>query len=230
MQRLRFGAAWGAAVSPSGLKFVSLADLYGAWIRFLYALVEMQNALQNDQSIKDEQVTYDERRGRARSIAHINHSSCCRRTEPFLRESGQSDRGPALDHLWAITCGSYSRSSSTRAGCAKPVGAIESTPGARLRSRFDLAAACAHPARASTSRSWTRMTSVLARRRLALLDESSSRCGRAWRVYSTNSSSLMRSRAAKDSSTPACNAYPSSFRRLLHAPVSEQASTPGSAG
>jgi len=50
-------------VTPAGLQYVSLADLYAAWLRLLYAVVEMENALLNDYSIRAEQVTYDERPG-----------------------------------------------------------------------------------------------------------------------------------------------------------------------
>ena len=53
VRRLDFGMEWGVVVGPDGLRYMSLADFYRAWIRFLYNVVEMENALHNDYSLKE---------------------------------------------------------------------------------------------------------------------------------------------------------------------------------
>ncbi|GAB4581777.1 MAG: hypothetical protein Fur0022_45270 [Anaerolineales bacterium] len=63
VRRLDLGQVWGTAITREGLQTVSLNNLYRVWVRFLYAVVEMENALFNDYSIRTEQVTYNERRG-----------------------------------------------------------------------------------------------------------------------------------------------------------------------
>jgi sulfite reductase (NADPH) flavoprotein alpha-component len=102
VRRLNFGPAWGMAVTPKGLQYVALADLYAAWLRLLYAVVEMENALLNDYSIRAEQVTYDETRGAARPSLYRaqlllqTHARC-------RRDYVAKATGPALAQLWALT-------------------------------------------------------------------------------------------------------------------------------
>jgi cytochrome b involved in lipid metabolism len=48
VRRLALGTAWGVTLAPGGLDYVSLRDLFRAWVRFLYLTVEMQNAFRND--------------------------------------------------------------------------------------------------------------------------------------------------------------------------------------
>jgi len=104
VRRLNFGSAWGTAITPTGLRFVSLAELYQAWARFLYATVEMENALLNDYSIRTEQVTYDEQRGAPRPSLYRTQL-LLQTHERFLRDYVSKTTGPALEHLWAITSG-----------------------------------------------------------------------------------------------------------------------------
>jgi hypothetical protein len=104
VRRLNFGPAWGTAITPTGLRFVSLTDLYEAWVRFLYAVVEMENALLNDYSIRVEQVTYDEQRG-APQPSLYRTQLLLQTHERFLRDYVSKSTGPALNHLWAITSG-----------------------------------------------------------------------------------------------------------------------------
>ena len=108
-----FGPAWGLAVTPAGLQYVSLADLYAAWLRLLYAVVEMENALLNDYSIRAEQVTFDERPGathpslyRAQLLLQT-HARC-------LRDYVSKATGPALAQLWALTSGLCSQQQDYR--------------------------------------------------------------------------------------------------------------------
>ena len=57
IRRLDFGAEWGVAIGPQGLHHVPLAELYRTWARFLYAVVEMSNALALDYTIHEPPLT-----------------------------------------------------------------------------------------------------------------------------------------------------------------------------
>ncbi|HEY4383296.1 MAG TPA: cytochrome b5 domain-containing protein, partial [Ktedonobacteraceae bacterium] len=48
MRRLQFNGAWGVILSPDGLKFLLLEDMFIAWVRYIYLVVGMENALEND--------------------------------------------------------------------------------------------------------------------------------------------------------------------------------------
>ena len=49
LRRLDFGPRWGIALLPGeGVSYLPLRDLYRAWARYLYLVVEMENALRND--------------------------------------------------------------------------------------------------------------------------------------------------------------------------------------
>jgi sulfite reductase (NADPH) flavoprotein alpha-component len=48
MRRLQFKGAWGVILTPDGLKFMLLEELFTAWVRYIYLVVGMENALEND--------------------------------------------------------------------------------------------------------------------------------------------------------------------------------------
>src|SRR5262249_23214329 len=48
IRRLEFKERWGVAIGPRGLFYVSVEDVFLDWVRFLYYVVEMENALAND--------------------------------------------------------------------------------------------------------------------------------------------------------------------------------------
>lgn len=48
MHRLQFNGSWGVILSPDGLKFMLLEDMFTAWVRYIYLVVGMENALEND--------------------------------------------------------------------------------------------------------------------------------------------------------------------------------------
>lgn len=104
VRRLRFGTEGGIAITPNGLQFITLTQLYEVWVRFLYAAVEMENALLNDYSIRAEQVTYDERRGEPRSSLYRTQL-LLQAHERFLRDYLSKVSGVALEELWALTSG-----------------------------------------------------------------------------------------------------------------------------
>ncbi len=102
VQRLDFGTAWQVVVSPNGLRFVTLKDVYRAWITFLYSVVEMENALYNDYGIRYEAVTHDE------SASHLDNSPYKTRQllqthQRFVQEYVAQMTGVLLQDLWAIT-------------------------------------------------------------------------------------------------------------------------------
>jgi sulfite reductase alpha subunit-like flavoprotein len=60
LRRLRLGSKWGIAATADGFADVSVADLYRAWVRYTYLVVEMQNALRNDWMYRPLPLTRDE--------------------------------------------------------------------------------------------------------------------------------------------------------------------------
>jgi sulfite reductase alpha subunit-like flavoprotein len=48
MRRLQFNGTWGVILSPDGLKFMLLEDMFTVWVRYTYLVVGMENALEND--------------------------------------------------------------------------------------------------------------------------------------------------------------------------------------
>jgi sulfite reductase (NADPH) flavoprotein alpha-component len=104
VRRLDFGSVGGVAITPKGLRFVSLTELYELWIRALYAVVEMENALLNDYSISHEQVTYNEKRGEPQSSLYRTQM-LLQTHERFLKDYLSSITGTLLDNLWATTSG-----------------------------------------------------------------------------------------------------------------------------
>lgn len=104
VRRLSFGSGGGIAITPRGLQFVPLTELYQTWIHFLYMVVEMENALLNDYSIRTEQVTYDETRGKPRS-SRYRMQLLLQTHERFLHGYLARVSGRALEHLWALTSG-----------------------------------------------------------------------------------------------------------------------------
>ena len=104
VQRLNFGPGGGIAITARGLRFVSTSELYGVWVRFLFAVVEMENALLNDYSIRDEQLTHDEDRGHPR-LSPYRSQMLLQTHERFLRDYLSKICGEPLNQLWTLTSG-----------------------------------------------------------------------------------------------------------------------------
>jgi sulfite reductase (NADPH) flavoprotein alpha-component len=102
VRRLDFGAAWGLAVGPHGLHVVTLADLYKVWVRFLYALIEMENGLHNSFAL-EQRICSQTDSGAAHSpyllfqLVDI-HRHVMTQYLPNLM-------GQDLETLWAVTAG-----------------------------------------------------------------------------------------------------------------------------
>jgi sulfite reductase (NADPH) flavoprotein alpha-component len=102
VRRLDFGMEWGVAIGPRGLQFVPLADVYRAWARFLYTLVEMQNALDNDYTLREQALTGDEDPA---APSPLKLQFLLEVHERFLLNYVEGSLGQPLEDLWAVTSG-----------------------------------------------------------------------------------------------------------------------------
>lgn len=102
VKRLDFGMEWGVAVGPDGLRFMSLADVYRAWIRFLYNVVEMENALVNDYSLKEQAMTAGDAPD---SYPPIKLQFLLEVHDRFRQNYLAGTTGQILENLWAATSG-----------------------------------------------------------------------------------------------------------------------------
>jgi sulfite reductase (NADPH) flavoprotein alpha-component len=125
IRRLHFGSVWGVAVGARGLELVMLGDVFRAWLRYLYLVVEMENALDNDASLDGRALTSADPPGGATPYARKLARETRRRfVDVYLRALS----GAPLERLWAMTIGLV-RSSEDAHGIARAVG--ESFRGAR---------------------------------------------------------------------------------------------------
>jgi sulfite reductase alpha subunit-like flavoprotein len=102
VRRLYFGMRWGVAIGPKGLRYISLVDCYRTWIRYLYTVVEMENALYNDYSLKDQALT--------RNDVPLSHSPIKLQLlieihTRFLLNYLAGTTEEYLENLWAVTTG-----------------------------------------------------------------------------------------------------------------------------
>jgi len=129
VRRLNFGSTGGTAITPRGLQFVSQTELYETWVRSMYAVVEMENALLNDYSIREEQVTYDETRG-APHPSLYRTQLLLQTHERFLRDYLTKVSGSALEYLWSLTSGLCSNHQDYR-WMQQQIASIEASPAAQ---------------------------------------------------------------------------------------------------
>jgi sulfite reductase alpha subunit-like flavoprotein/pSer/pThr/pTyr-binding forkhead associated (FHA) protein len=102
VRRLSFGVEWGVVIGPDGLRFISLADGYRAWIRFLYNIVEMENALDNDYSLEGQPLTRDEDPD---SYSPLKLQFLLEVHDRFMVNYVEGSMGKQLENLWAVTSG-----------------------------------------------------------------------------------------------------------------------------
>ncbi len=102
VRRLDLGQAWGVALSPDGLQFVTLTDVYRSWVRLLYQVVEMENALANDFSIRQEPVTHDEA-VHGVSLSRYRLQQYLQSHARFRRDYQAKVAGEPLHQLWLLT-------------------------------------------------------------------------------------------------------------------------------
>jgi hypothetical protein len=111
VKRLDFGMEWGVVVGPDGLRFMSLADAYRAWIRFLYNVVEMENALFNDYSLKEQSMIADDD---PEAYPPIKLQFLLEVHDRFMLNYVAGTTGQILENLWAVTSGVCSRQQDVR--------------------------------------------------------------------------------------------------------------------
>jgi sulfite reductase (NADPH) flavoprotein alpha-component len=102
VRRLSFGMEWGVVIGPDGLHYISLADGYRAWIRFLYNIVEMENALDNDYSLDVLPLTRDEKPD---SYSPLKLQFLLEAHDRFMVNYVEGTMGKQLESLWAATSG-----------------------------------------------------------------------------------------------------------------------------
>lgn len=112
VRRMEFSQAWGVAVGhgsssfgkigPGGLRHVSLAAAFALWVRFLYRVVEMENASINDFSIQDGATAREEDPVQR---SPFKTQFVLEAHERFLEQYVPAMGGTALEDLWAVTSG-----------------------------------------------------------------------------------------------------------------------------
>jgi sulfite reductase (NADPH) flavoprotein alpha-component len=111
VRRLSFGMIWGVAIGPKGLQFVSLSNMFRAWVRLLYYAVEMQNALDNDYTIRSQALTrgenpMDDSPFKAQMLVEVH--------QRFMLNYLSGAMGEPLSNLWAVTSGLCDPSTDVR--------------------------------------------------------------------------------------------------------------------
>jgi sulfite reductase (NADPH) flavoprotein alpha-component len=111
VKRLDFGMEWGVVVGPDGLRFMSLADAYRVWIRFLYNVVEMENALVNDYSLKEQAMVAEDE---PEAYPPIKLQFLLEVHQRFMLNYVEGTTGQILENLWAVTSGICSQERDVR--------------------------------------------------------------------------------------------------------------------
>ena len=135
VRRLDFAQGWGVALAEQGLKFVTLQDVYRVWVRLLYQVVEMENALLNDFSVRHEPMTYDETPGViSPSLYRWQHylQSHLR----FRRDYQARITGEPLHHLWLLT-GSLCDEKAEAGWMQKQIAEIQQSVAAQQANAFE---------------------------------------------------------------------------------------------
>lgn len=104
VRRLDFGSAWGVAVAPPGLRFVTVKDAFRIWVQLLFRVVEIENAVANDYGIRHEPVTHDEHRDRV-SMSPYKARALLETHRRFIAEHLAGLTSQRFGDLWAVTSG-----------------------------------------------------------------------------------------------------------------------------
>jgi hypothetical protein len=111
VRRLDFGMEGGVVVGPDGLRFMSLADIYRAWIRSLYNVVEMENALYNDYTLKEHTLIADDPPD---TYPPVKLQYLLEVHDRFVLNYVEGTTGKMLEDLWTVTSGICSRDQDVR--------------------------------------------------------------------------------------------------------------------
>jgi sulfite reductase (NADPH) flavoprotein alpha-component len=113
IRRLDFGQAGTVVISRQGLQFVSLKDIYRAWIGGLYMIVEMENALHNDFGVRHEPVTYNESPN-ATCLSPYKIQLLLQTHQRFMHEYLAKLSSDLAEQLWTLSSGLYSEHLNVR--------------------------------------------------------------------------------------------------------------------
>lgn len=116
IRRLNFKDGWAIAIKPpdlvkqatgsksgaDALMSLSLYDFYRHWIRFTYQIVEVENSLNNNFSLRQISVT---RRDRPEMMTKLKAQLLLNSHDTFYKNSLQGILGQKLELLWNITLG-----------------------------------------------------------------------------------------------------------------------------
>ncbi|HEY7207085.1 MAG TPA: cytochrome b5 domain-containing protein [Gaiellaceae bacterium] len=97
---LRFGGAGAIAVGPEGLVHVRAADVYAAWVEFLYLVVEIEDSLFFDFRILDDVTVAGDPEGQ---LTFLKAQLLLEAQEHFPDVYIPSLLGPNVHRLWAMT-------------------------------------------------------------------------------------------------------------------------------
>ncbi len=111
VRRLDFGMEWGVVIGPAGLRFMLLADVYRAWIRYIYNAVEMENALYNDYSLKEQTIIANDS---PEAYPPIKLQYLLEVHDRFMLNFIAGTTGQILENLWAVTSGLCSQNQDVR--------------------------------------------------------------------------------------------------------------------
>ena len=132
IRRLDFRGAWGVAIGPRGLFYRSLEDLFRTWVRYLYLVVEMENALANDFSFLERATTQSEEPG---EMTPLKFQMVADVHERFVAVYLDGLTGEDLQMLWAITSGACAPDQDIRK-LSQEITTVNGSPDARIVRTF----------------------------------------------------------------------------------------------
>ena len=102
IRRLQFREAWGVAVGPHGLRYIPVEEAFRAWVRFLYLVVDMENALTNDFSTLGRPTTDGEVPG---ELTPMKFQMIADTHQRFMLNQFATVIGEGLREVWVLTVG-----------------------------------------------------------------------------------------------------------------------------
>jgi sulfite reductase (NADPH) flavoprotein alpha-component len=166
VRRLDFGMEWGVAIGPRGLQVVTLADAYRTWVRFLYTLAEMENALHNDFTLQARALTREES---PTAWSPLKLQFMLEVHDRFLLNYVEGSMGQPLEDLWAVTAGLCAPDEDAR-WMRRTIEQAQGSPQAGTLKGLSRALSKEVQAAAARGASDAELDDGLARRALALLE------------------------------------------------------------
>jgi sulfite reductase (NADPH) flavoprotein alpha-component len=102
LRRLQFGARWGVVLTEDGLRALPLEELFRTWVRFVYLLVGMENALTADYGFTASIATSGED---PRELTPFKAQYVLEAHRRFLVSYLDGLVHEDLRHLWQLTAG-----------------------------------------------------------------------------------------------------------------------------